>query len=86
MKGKKGGISMAKLKEAVEYVFRQERNKKKPERQVKIMRACQTYGMYAYREHCGNENCTPCNTFMAEFNKLFKEAIERQLKENEDDK
>ena len=86
MKDKKGGISRAKLKEAVEYVFSQERNTKKPDRQIKIMRACNTYGMYAYGQHCGNENCTPCNIFMEEFNKLFKEEVERQLKEFKDDK
>lgn len=86
MKDKKGGISREKLKEAVEYVFSQERNKKKPERVMKIMRACNTYGFYEYGKHCGNENCTPCNRFMEQFQNLLKEEFDRQLKELKDDK
>lgn len=60
-----------KIKETIDYVFREE----KAERQLKIMRGCDTYGLYEFGKHCGNENCEPCNNSM----KQLKEEVEKQM-------
>lgn len=79
-----GDVTLESIKEAGEYIF----NQPKPveERKIKLLRKCNTYGMYAFGEHCQNEKCEPCNKSMKEFDKLLKEEIEKQIKHHEDKK
>lgn len=66
------------IKQAADYVFKN-LTQIEGERFIKLMRACDTYGMYPYGKHCGVEKCEPCNKSMKEFCKLFKEELQRQI-------
>jgi len=72
-------ITISHIKEAAEYLFRI--IKERQERHIKIKRGCDTYGLQEWGTHCQNENCEPCNKHMKEFDRLFKEEVQRQLEE-----
>ena len=73
-----GKITMEHIKEAVEYVFRDQPKKHPNERVVKIMRGCDTHGFLGFAEHCGEEKCHSCNVHNEEVNKLFNKEISEQ--------
>lgn len=74
-----GKITLESLKEVVEHVFSQERNKPKKEREIKILRGCSTYGFIKGFDHCGSELCYSCNYYADLLQKEFKNEFYKMI-------
>jgi uncharacterized protein (DUF433 family) len=73
-----GKLTREHIKEALEYVFRDQPKKDPNERVIKIMRGCDTHGFLGFAKHCGEEKCHPCDVHNKEVNEIFKKEITEQ--------
>lgn len=72
----KAGITKAKLKEAIEYVFKQNPKPNPDERRIRLIRGCSTFGkIEGVGKNCGSKECHSCVSMAEVCNREVKKML-----------